>query len=165
MTGYNFRWIDDKVAGSHRPTKEELEIYKRTGINTIVCLQTCDDVETIGSGDYPLYSPAEAREMDIDFIHIPVPDQTPPLDDQFEAFVTLAMEPGRKTAVHCFSGTGRTGCMLAAYLAIAYDLSPTEAINRLRAMFYPYIATPEQELGTRDWIERHNRNKKKTRTH
>ena len=161
MAGYNFRWIDDKVAGSHRPTKQELEVYKSTGINTIVCLQTCDDVETIGSGDYPLYSPVEAREIGVDFMHIPVLDQMPPLDDQFEAFVTLAMEPGRRTVVHCHSGIGRTGCMLAAYLAVAYDLAPSEAISRLRAIYYPYIATFEQELGTRDWIERHNGSKKK----
>lgn len=161
MAGYNFRWIDDKVAGSHRPTRQELEVYKTTGINTVVCLQMCDDAETIYCGDYPLYSPLDIKELKLDFIHIPVMDQMPPLDHQFDKFVTLAREPGRKTVVHCHSGIGRTGCMIAAYLAAKHNLSPTGAIAHLRSIYRPYIATPEQELGTRDWIARHKGNKQK----
>jgi protein-tyrosine phosphatase len=158
---FNFRWIDDKVAGSHRPTKDELEIYKTLGINTVVCLQMCDDADTIVRGDYVTYTPLDVRNLGMDLIHIPVIDQTAPTDEQFEAFVNIATDPARKTVVHCHSGIGRTGCMICAYLAVAYNLKSSEAIDRLHTIYRPYIATSEQETKTIDWINRNNGAKKK----
>jgi atypical dual specificity phosphatase len=64
---------------------------------------------------------------------------------------------GRRVAVHCLMGQGRTGSILAAYL-IRAGATPEDALARLRAVCPGAVENPAQERALqefarrRDWI-------------
>lgn len=105
--------------------------------------------------------PAEVlRRFGLSAIHLPVRDLTAPAPDQFIRaleFIDQSQADGRGALVHCLRGQGRTGTILAAYLARA-GLNATDAIQRIRAICPGAIGTPEQEraiatfVHRRDWI-------------
>lgn len=77
-----------------------------------------------------------------------MPDFTPPSIEQIDQFVALvdkAKEDGRKVAVHCLMGQGRTGTMLACYYGKENGLTGEEAIKKIREMRPISIETTEQE--------------------
>ena len=79
--------------------------------------------------------------------HLPVLDFTPPTPEQLEqgvAAIEQAIAAGRKVAVHCEAGLGRTGTLLACYL-VKQGLDPSEAIARVREVRPRLVETPEQE--------------------
>jgi atypical dual specificity phosphatase len=68
-------------------------------------------------------------------LHLPVPDFTPPSPDQLARGVTAmegALAAGRRVAVHCGGGLGRTGTLLACFL-VRRGLDADEAVARVRA--------------------------------
>ncbi|XP_065510066.1 dual specificity protein phosphatase 23 [Caloenas nicobarica] len=77
-----------------------------------------------------------------------VPDFTPPTPGQIRSFLRLVEEAngqGEAVAVHCMLGYGRTGTMLACYLAKARDMSGADAIREIRRLRPGSIETREQE--------------------
>jgi atypical dual specificity phosphatase len=107
----------------------------------------------------PLPAEAIARH-DFAYLHLPVPDMTPPLPDQFMAallFLDRQRMAGRPAVVHCLVGQGRTGAILAAHL-IRGGLDVATALARVRAVRPGAVENPAQEralaefAGRRDWI-------------
>ncbi len=89
-------------------------------------------------------------------VHLPVPDFTPPAPDQLErgvAAIEQAVASGRKVAVHCGAGLGRTGTLLAGYL-VKRGLSPRDAIGRVRAVRPGSVETPAQEAAVDAYARR-----------
>ncbi|XP_064032103.1 dual specificity protein phosphatase 23 [Pogoniulus pusillus] len=77
-----------------------------------------------------------------------VPDFTPPAPEQIRSFLQLVEDAnarGEAVAVHCMLGQGRTGTMLACYLARAEGLSGSDAIREIRRLRPGSIETQEQE--------------------
>lgn len=146
----SFHWIiRDKLAGAEKPTVEQLQVYSEMGFNSIVSLQ--ENIvkqplwERLLDYDLPSYTLDDLRSLDFDFLHIPIPDMTPPSFEQMDAFVNYVNEPGRVVLVHCYGGIGRTGCMVAAYYGLFYNICGRETLNRIRSIWRPYIQTYPQE--------------------
>ncbi|XP_029882743.1 dual specificity protein phosphatase 23 isoform X1 [Aquila chrysaetos chrysaetos] len=77
-----------------------------------------------------------------------VPDFSPPTPGQIQSFLQLVEEAnarGEAVAVHCMLGHGRTGTMLACYLAKAQKMNGSDAIWEIRRLRPGSIETREQE--------------------
>ena len=107
----------------------------------------------------PLPADALARHG-LTALHLPVPDLTAPLPAQFDealGFIDVQRAQGRRVAVHCLMGQGRTGTVLAAYL-IRAGATPGQALAEIRALCPGAVENPEQERALhafatqRQWI-------------
>ncbi len=134
----NFSWlIEDEIAGMAKPASSEhdFEFLKDNGIKAIVSLT-----------ENPL-SKALIEEFGFTVKHIPVRDFEPPTLEQIQDFVTFTRKAsleGKKLAVHCEAGIGRTGTMLACYL-VSEGYSAASAIEEVRTKRPGSIETIEQE--------------------
>jgi hypothetical protein len=162
-----FYWlIEDRIAGCSRPGWDgsasrdrprdrsgdslgsDLAYLREHGIGALLSL-----TET------PL-STSALDAVGITGCHVPIADMTAPTPEQFEqalAFIDRQVALGRRVAVHCLVGEGRTGTVLAACL-IRRGHSPDAAIHALRALRSGAIASDEQQralrafAARRDWI-------------
>ncbi|XP_076215919.1 dual specificity protein phosphatase 23 isoform X1 [Aptenodytes patagonicus] len=86
-----------------------------------------------------------------------VPDFSPPTPGQIQSFLQLVEEAtarGEAVAVHCMLGHGRTGTMLACYLAKAQKMSGGDAIREIRRLRPGSIETWEQEQAVIQFCQR-----------
>lgn len=159
MSVSGFYWLyDGALAGSGRPGG------RAPGVVTALD----DDLRWLADNNLrgiltlteePL--PMEAlHRFGLSALHLPVRDLTAPTPDQFDRaleFIDQTQASGTGALVHCLVGQGRTGTILAAYLTRA-GLSPTDAIQRIRALRPGSIESSEQERAIiafarrRDWI-------------
>jgi atypical dual specificity phosphatase len=142
--GENGRW---PAAGGDALTRD-LEELRGQGVGAILTLT-----------EEPLDADILAAHG-LEYLHIPVPDMTPPLPVQLQhalEFIDRQRLDGRSVAVHCLMGQGRTGTILAAYL-IRGGTPAEDAIGRLRQICPGAIESPSQRhaLGLyaerRDWV-------------
>jgi len=115
-------FIDDRIIGLARPSRDELAALAERGVTHLISL-------TVAA------FPADQLEAHgLEGVHIPLPDMSAPTPAQIARFVeTLSslVADGRKVAVHCGAGLGRTGTMLACYLVSA-GMRASEAIAAVR---------------------------------
>lgn len=134
----NFSWLlENELAGMARPTSfvNDFEFLKKNGIDAIVSL-----TET------PLQR-SLIEEFGFDYLHLPILDFTPPTLEQIGKFIKFTNEirtKNKKIVIHCDSGMGRTGTMLAVYL-VNKGKSAKEAIYDVRQKRPGSIETKEQE--------------------
>ena len=132
-------------AGRANAPDDDLETLKRRGIAGIVSLTPtpldCDAVALAG----------------FEYLHLPVPDFAAPKPGEvkrFVEFVRRIRDGGRgAVAVHCGSGLGRTGTMLACFL-VSEGRSAAEAIAEVRRFRPGSVETDEQEAAIGAW-EKH----------
>jgi atypical dual specificity phosphatase len=129
-------------AGHTNAPDDDLETFKRHGIAAIVSLTPT-----------PLDCDAVAR-AGFEYLHLPVPDFAAPKPAEvkrFVEFVRSARDRGRgAVAVHCGSGLGRTGTMLACFL-VSEGRSAAGAIAEVRRLRPGSVETDEQEAAVRAW--------------
>ena len=138
---YNFSFIIPKLLagmacpGTFSPLEEDLQELKENGIESIVSLT-----------EYPLSTQA-IQKAGINYLHLPIPDFTPPTLSQintFTDFVSRQHKEKKGVVVHCAAGIGRTGTMLACYLVYCGE-SSDNAIESIRTLRRGSIETLEQE--------------------
>lgn len=168
MALHRFYWlVEDTLAGCSRPggiarqreaslppeevarqLDEDLTWLRDRGVGAVLTL-----TET------PLDPDVLARH-DLNTLHLPVEDLTPPTPEQLDLalrFIDEQRLQGRAVAVHCLMGQGRTGTVLAAYL-IRAGATPEAALRELRSLCPGAVENPSQESALqayfrrRDWI-------------
>jgi hypothetical protein len=142
---WHFCWVDDgSVAGMSAPLdREHWAALKDAGVGLVVTLtenpvlpgrkNLCAGC-THSSDSLPRDIFDDVHD-EMDALFIPVPDGLVPTYDQMSRFVSVAEEyiaSGRKVAVHCQAGVGRTGLFLGALIMHRYQCSAEEALIRLR---------------------------------
>ena len=94
--------------------------------------------------------PHEAQALErlgIRELHLPTPDFTAPAMASIKRGVSEideAIAAGRRVAVHCGGGRGRTGTLIACWF-VARGEAPAPAIERVRRLRPGSVETPEQE--------------------
>jgi atypical dual specificity phosphatase len=142
--------VDGVLAGIAHPgwgteLRGRLAELRRAGITAVVSL----------SASAP--DPEEVRSAGLRHLHAPVGDFSAPSGGDLErivAFIDEVASSGGATAVHCTSGRGRTGTVLAAYLVARQGLSPDEAIRRVRELRPGSVETDSQEEAVFDFARR-----------
>ncbi|OPZ12568.1 MAG: hypothetical protein BWZ10_02079 [candidate division BRC1 bacterium ADurb.BinA364] len=136
--------IEGKLAGSARPgygssLRDNLMWLHEQGIRAVLSL-TIDPIPA-----------SELSEAGLQGLHLPVRDFAAPSPEQIRQaveFIRRNIETGNPVLVHCGSGYGRTGSILACYLA-SNGNTAKQAISSVRSKRPGSIETPEQEEAIR----------------
>jgi protein-tyrosine phosphatase len=151
-------WIDGpwpgRLAIMPRPRsgdwlEDEIKAWHRAGIEVVVSLLDDEEVEELNLADEPQL----AMRAGIEFVTFPIRDREVP-DSRRSTLELLRrldsdLTAGRRVALHCRAGIGRSAIIAAALLALAgMDVGAAfHAITRARGC--PLPDTREQ----REWVE------------
>jgi atypical dual specificity phosphatase len=128
-------WIDPSVVACAYPgTETELAALAAQQVSVIINLHT-------KSHDQALLARYNLRE-----IHLPTRDFTAPKPVDLKKGVTTieeALKEGRRVAVHCGAGLGRTGTLLACYF-VHRGMKPDQAIQHVRRLRPGSVETSSQ---------------------
>ncbi|KAJ7307433.1 hypothetical protein JRQ81_009451 [Phrynocephalus forsythii] len=86
-----------------------------------------------------------------------IADFCPPSPEQIQRFLQIvedANSKGEAAAVHCLLGFGRTGTMLACYLAKSQKITGVDAIQEIRKLRPGSIETHDQEKAVVQFYQR-----------
>ena len=139
-------WVAPGVLGCAYPrTERALVEISASGVSLLVNLHGRP------------HDPARLERHGLREVHLPVKDFAAPSPGQVERGVGAilgALAAGEAAAVHCGGGLGRTGTLLACYLASSDGLDAGEAIRRVRALRPGSVETAAQAAAVRAWAER-----------
>ena len=127
VAGMGEPWLA-KMAQTH-------DILRQRGVEGILTL-TEDD----------LYG-QHHRDAGFFHLHEPIDDCEPPDAEGMDraiGFINQCLEKGSGVAVHCFEGRGRTGTVLAAWLAQKESLTAITAIQRIHELRHQTVLTLSQ---------------------
>jgi atypical dual specificity phosphatase len=103
------------------------------------------------------HDPARLARLGLREVHLPVRDFAAPSLRQIGRGVDAilgALAAGGAAAVHCGGGLGRTGTLLACYLASSEGISAVEATGRVRSLRPGSVETPAQAAAVEAWARR-----------
>ncbi|XP_034393801.1 protein tyrosine phosphatase domain-containing protein 1 isoform X2 [Cyclopterus lumpus] len=165
IKGLYSSWVSDHLLAMSRPSTETIEKYdiidqfRRYGIKTVINLQIPGEHASCGNPLEPesgfSYRPEVFMENNIYFYNFGwsdygVANLTTVLD--MVTVMAFALQEG-KIAVHCHAGLGRTGVLLACFLAYATRLNANQAILYVRAKRPNSIQTRGQLRCVRDFVQ------------
>ena len=144
---FGFSWvIPDLIAAMGRPRDlyDELAYLKDQKIDLIISLTRTPIAKSF------------LEEFEFEYLHIPIRDFAAPSQKQSDSFVSAiiaASEAGKRAAIHCQAGMGRTGTMISCYL-VKSGMTAREAINHVRRLRPGSIETADQELAVYEYERR-----------
>ncbi|KAG7520386.1 tyrosine phosphatase domain-containing protein 1-like [Solea senegalensis] len=165
IKGLYSSWVTDHLLATSRPSTEIIEKYhvidqfRRNGIKTLINLQLPGEHAHCGNPLEPesgfSYRPEVFMENKIYFYNFGwsdygVANLTTVLD--MVKVLAFALQEG-KTAIHCHAGLGRTGVLLACFLAYATRMTANQAILYVRAKRPGSIQTRGQLRCVRQFVQ------------
>lgn len=144
----DFDWIvPGQVGAMSVPAPEDLFRLRQAGVTLLVSLLA----------EVP---PAELVQLaGLRLLRLPVENWRAPTEEQiceFVAAVRAELCAGGRVAVHCYGGVGRTGTMIACYLA-SQGMSGQEALDHVRMQRPGSVETEEQERAIFAWAAKEDR--------
>ncbi|MEM3074062.1 MAG: dual specificity protein phosphatase family protein [Nitrososphaerales archaeon] len=144
-----FTWlIPNQLAASKGPrSKEDLKFLKDSGVDCLIRLADIDET---------LVSSKDVLEAGLEDYHEPVPDYCPPSQAQLDRlvhYIDTKIKEGKRVAVSCRAGVGRTGTLLACYL-IYTGLNYEAALARVRENRLGSVKTSQQESAVKRYALR-----------
>lgn len=159
MSGIEIYWIKTtgpgKLAVMPRPRggdwlEDEIRALKSLGVDILVSLLTAEEESYLELEE----EGALAKRHGLEFFSHPVPDRDVPGSPQetwaLARTLVARFEAGKKLAVHCRMGIGRSPLLLACIL-VCRGMSPNDAW--LRISVARGLAVPDT-LEQRDWLDR-----------
>jgi len=134
----NYFCVDDNLCFGPMPTDDDIAEIDRE-FDLIVALE------------YPEYNTSSIKDRLVEFY---IPDfRAPCLLEVHDLLrkIESTVNHGGRVFVHCRSGMGRSGTLIAMYLIYRYGIDPEEAIRRVRELRPGSIETIEQELAVREY--------------
>uniref|UniRef100_A0A665VYP8 Protein tyrosine phosphatase domain-containing protein 1 n=1 Tax=Echeneis naucrates TaxID=173247 RepID=A0A665VYP8_ECHNA len=165
IKGLYSSWVTDHLLAMSRPSTQIIEEYniidqfRRAGIKTVINLQIPGEHASCGNPLEPQsgfsYRPEVFMENNIYFYNFGwsdygVANLTTVLD--MVKVMAFAVQEG-KIAVHCHAGLGRTGVLLACFLAYATKMTANQAIVYVRAKRPGSIQTRGQLRCVREFAQ------------
>ncbi|XP_028265354.1 protein tyrosine phosphatase domain-containing protein 1 [Parambassis ranga] len=165
IKGLYSSWVTDHLLAMSRPSTEIIEKYNiidqftRNGIKTVINLQIPGEHASCGNPLEPesgfSYHPEVFMENNIYFYNYGwtdygVANLTTVLD--MVKVMAFALQEG-KIAVHCHAGLGRTGVLIACFLAYATRMTANQAILYVRAKRPNSIQTRGQLRCVREFVQ------------
>ncbi|XP_068453292.1 protein tyrosine phosphatase domain-containing protein 1 [Clinocottus analis] len=165
IKGLYSSWVTDHLLATSRPSTETIkkfniiDQFRRYGIKTVINLQIPGEHASCGNPLEPesgfSYRPEVFMENNIYFYNFGwsdygVANLTTVLD--MVKVMAFALQDG-KIAVHCHAGLGRTGVLLACFLAYATRMNANQAILYVRAKRPNSIQTRGQLRCVRDFVQ------------
>ncbi|XP_061908729.1 protein tyrosine phosphatase domain-containing protein 1 [Entelurus aequoreus] len=164
IQGLYSSWVTDNLLAMSRPSTEIIEKYniieqfRRHGIKTVINLQIPGEHASCGNPLEPesgfSYNPEAFMRNNIYFYNFGwsdygVANLTTVLD--MVKVMAFALQEG-KVSVHCHAGLGRTGMLLACFLAYTTRMTANQAILYVRAKRPGSIQTRGQLSCVRDFV-------------
>ena len=144
----NFSWvIPGKLAGCRAPWRElEVQFLKEQGVQVLVRLQELDRLRV---------SSDDMVSLGVEDLAYPVPDGGAPSPGEaafLVEFIHNSISKGKRVAVACGGGIGRTGTLLACYL-VFQGMHAQQAMSAVRAIRSPSIETRGQEQAVHEYAK------------
>lgn len=152
MRATNFSYVIEGVlaasgqpwtGGARTDERDDLVEFARSGIAGVV---------TLTEGPLPAESVTNAG---FEYLHLPVRDFSAPSLESVRRFVDFVRRVSAErgpVVVHCGSGYGRSGTMVACYL-VSEGRTADGAIIEIRRLRPGSIESDEQEEAVRAWAE------------
>lgn len=110
----NIYRVSDDLYRSGQPDSEGFEQLKRLGVKSVLNLREYHSDESRASG------------TDIETLRLPLAAGSLTQDEVAEALAMIQQAP-KPVLVHCWHGSDRTGCIVAAYRVVAQGWTPEQA--------------------------------------
>ena len=131
----NFHKVNENIFRSGQPDEDEFEsLCTFNGIRSVLNLRDCNsDKKIIGSINKRLYTPA------VTLYDVPIATGKISEADLYK-ILTVFRDASKPLLVHCWQGSNRTGCAVAAYRIVFENWSVEEAIAELMKPEYGHFS-------------------------
>lgn len=117
---YNYYEYSDRLLSSGQPTREQFPAIRAAGVEAVINLAPVTDPGALAD------EAEVVRGLGMDYRHIPVDWDHPPVRDLETFMAAMAQFKGRRVLVHCYAGS-RASAFVYLYRVLELDAPRAEA--------------------------------------